>query len=158
MVVTPFAQPIHSRTFVHPWQLRQHPFPRHDSTFVVNIYLTGMADQFFYDAVVKTSDSVDTKDNEAATNMGEMKTVGWYQLLGQRIKHEGVVRVRRVAERTLLIREEELRIAKEIQQQLFPASSPTNACYDMAGASCPARRKWSRGQTPPEKAVATIPC
>jgi len=47
-------------------------------------------------------------------------------------------RVRRVAERTLLIREEELRIAKEIQQQLFPASSPTNACYDMAGASCPA--------------------
>ena len=31
-----------------------------------------MAEQFFYDAVLKTS--VDTKDNEAATNMGLMKT------------------------------------------------------------------------------------
>ncbi|MEI7879475.1 MAG: SpoIIE family protein phosphatase [bacterium] len=47
-------------------------------------------------------------------------------------------RGRRVAERNLLSREEELRIAREIQQQLFPAASPAHAGYDMAGASCPA--------------------
>ena len=45
---------------------------------------------------------------------------------------------RRAAERCLLVREEELRIAKEIQQQLFPAISPAYAGYDMAGASCSA--------------------
>lgn len=47
-------------------------------------------------------------------------------------------RARRVAERDLLAREEELRIAREVQQQLFPAASPSSAGYDMAGASCPA--------------------
>ncbi|MEI8121718.1 MAG: fused response regulator/phosphatase [bacterium] len=47
-------------------------------------------------------------------------------------------RARRVAERTLLAREEELRIAREVQQLLFPTSMPLLAGYDMAGASCPA--------------------
>ncbi len=47
-------------------------------------------------------------------------------------------RARRAAERTLLAREEELRIAREVQQLLFPTSMPSLAGYDMAGASCPA--------------------
>lgn len=47
-------------------------------------------------------------------------------------------RARRVAERALLAREEELRIAREIQQQLFPAARPASAGYDIAGASSPA--------------------
>jgi len=45
---------------------------------------------------------------------------------------------RQVAERTLLVREEELRIAREVQQQLFPSAMPHAAGYDIAGASCPA--------------------
>ncbi len=47
-------------------------------------------------------------------------------------------RARRVAEHSLLVREEELRIAREVQQQLFPVKFPDNAGYDMAGASCAA--------------------
>lgn len=47
-------------------------------------------------------------------------------------------KARRVAERSLLAREEEFRIAHEVQQKLFPALSPTRAGYDIAGASCPA--------------------
>lgn len=47
-------------------------------------------------------------------------------------------KARRAAEHSLLAREEELRIAREVQQQLFPATSPTTAGYDVAGASCPA--------------------
>lgn len=47
-------------------------------------------------------------------------------------------RARRVAERDLLAREEEMRIAREVQQQLLPSESPRYAGYDIAGASCPA--------------------
>lgn len=47
-------------------------------------------------------------------------------------------RARKAAERSLLIREDEMRIAREIQQQLIPASVPVHSDYDMAGASCPA--------------------
>ena len=47
-------------------------------------------------------------------------------------------RARRIAERALLAREEELRIAREVQQQLFPAASPATAGFDIAGASYPA--------------------
>lgn len=47
-------------------------------------------------------------------------------------------KARRDAERTLLAREEELRIAREVQQQLFPAASPVIPGYDIAGASRPA--------------------
>ena len=47
-------------------------------------------------------------------------------------------RARREAERTLLARAEELRIAREVQQQLFPAASPVVPGYDIAGASRPA--------------------
>ncbi len=45
---------------------------------------------------------------------------------------------RQLAERTLLAREEELRIAREVQQQLFPRVMPLVGGYDLAGASCPA--------------------
>ena len=47
-------------------------------------------------------------------------------------------RGRRAAERALLAQEEELRIAREVQQQLFPAGPPQVPGYDIAGASCPA--------------------
>ncbi|MEI6563029.1 MAG: SpoIIE family protein phosphatase [bacterium] len=47
-------------------------------------------------------------------------------------------RARRVAERTLMAREEELRIAREVQKQLCPTEMPREAGYDIAGASCPA--------------------
>ena len=47
-------------------------------------------------------------------------------------------RGRRAAERALLAQEEELRIAREVQQQLFPAGPPQIAGFDIAGASCPA--------------------
>ncbi|NLG35872.1 MAG: SpoIIE family protein phosphatase [Lentisphaerae bacterium] len=47
-------------------------------------------------------------------------------------------RARRVAERTLLAQEEELRIAREVQQQLFPAGPPQLEGYDIAGYSRPA--------------------
>jgi sigma-B regulation protein RsbU (phosphoserine phosphatase) len=38
----------------------------------------------------------------------------------------------------LLAQEEELRIARDVQQHLFPSSAPQLAGYDIAGASCPA--------------------
>ncbi len=47
-------------------------------------------------------------------------------------------RARRAAERALLAQEEELRIAREVQEQLFPAGPPELAGYDIAGASRPA--------------------
>ena len=47
-------------------------------------------------------------------------------------------RAHREAERILLAQEEELRIAREVQQQLFPAGPPALAGYDIAGASRPA--------------------
>ena len=47
-------------------------------------------------------------------------------------------RARRAAERALLAQEEELRIAREVQQRLFPAGPPGLAGYDVAGASRPA--------------------
>lgn len=45
---------------------------------------------------------------------------------------------RRQAERTLRERDEESRVAREIQQKLFPASPPNLPGYDIAGASHPA--------------------
>jgi serine phosphatase RsbU (regulator of sigma subunit) len=45
---------------------------------------------------------------------------------------------RKAAERALLAQEEEFRLAREVQQQLFPATAPQLADYDIAGASCPA--------------------
>lgn len=47
-------------------------------------------------------------------------------------------RAHREAERALLAQEEELRIARDVQQQLFPAGPPRLAGYDIAGASRPA--------------------
>ena len=47
-------------------------------------------------------------------------------------------RARRVAERALLAQEEEFRLAREIQQRLFPAGPPSLAEFDIAGASLPA--------------------
>lgn len=47
-------------------------------------------------------------------------------------------RARRVAERALLAQEEEFRLAREIQQRLFPAGPPTLPEFDIAGASLPA--------------------
>ena len=47
-------------------------------------------------------------------------------------------RARKVAERALLAQEEEFRLAREVQQKLFPAGAPSLAGYDIAGASCPA--------------------
>lgn len=47
-------------------------------------------------------------------------------------------RARRVAERALLAQEEEFRLAREIQQRLFPAGPPSLAEFDIAGASMPA--------------------
>ena len=47
-------------------------------------------------------------------------------------------RARRVAERALLAQEEEFRLAREIQQRLFPAGPPALAEFDIAGASLPA--------------------
>lgn len=54
------------------------------------------------------------------------------------LKDAGERKARREAERSLLAREEELRIAREVQQQLFPSVSPSSPGYDLAGASCPA--------------------
>lgn len=47
-------------------------------------------------------------------------------------------RARRVAERALLAQEEEFRLAREIQQRLFPAGPPSLPEFDVAGASLPA--------------------
>ena len=47
-------------------------------------------------------------------------------------------RARRVAERALLAQEEEFRLAREIQQRLFPSGPPSLPEYDVAGASLPA--------------------
>lgn len=47
-------------------------------------------------------------------------------------------RARRVAERALLAQEEEFRLAREIQQRLFPAGPPMLPEFDIAGASLPA--------------------
>ncbi len=47
-------------------------------------------------------------------------------------------RARRAAERALLAQEEEFRLAREIQQQLFPRTAPELPGYDVAGFSCPA--------------------
>ena len=47
-------------------------------------------------------------------------------------------RARKTAERALLAQEEESRLAREIQQRLFPGAAPALPGYDIAGASCPA--------------------
>ena len=47
-------------------------------------------------------------------------------------------RAHRVAERALLAQEEEFRLAREVQQHLFPSVAPELAGYDVAGASWPA--------------------
>jgi phosphoserine phosphatase RsbU/P len=47
-------------------------------------------------------------------------------------------RARRKAERALLAQEEEFRLAREIQQRLFPAGPPQLPEFDIAGASLPA--------------------
>lgn len=47
-------------------------------------------------------------------------------------------RARRAAERALLAQEEEFRLAREIQQRLFPAGPPSLPEFDIAGASLPA--------------------
>jgi serine phosphatase RsbU (regulator of sigma subunit) len=47
-------------------------------------------------------------------------------------------RRQREAEHALVIREEEMRIARDVQQLLFPSTTPVVAGYDIAGATCPA--------------------
>ena len=47
-------------------------------------------------------------------------------------------RRQREAEHSLVIREEEMRIARDVQQLLFPSTTPLIAGYDIAGATCPA--------------------
>lgn len=48
------------------------------------------------------------------------------------------ITARRRAEVALRAKEEEFRVAREIQQRLFPKSAPELAGYDIAGSSCPA--------------------
>lgn len=48
------------------------------------------------------------------------------------------ITARRRAEHALRLRDEEYRIAREIQRRLFPAAPPVIAGYDIAGASFPA--------------------
>jgi len=47
-------------------------------------------------------------------------------------------RERKRAEEELRINQEQFRVAREIQQRLFPKSSPQSAVFDIAGASYPA--------------------
>lgn len=54
------------------------------------------------------------------------------------LKEVGERRARRLAERALLAQEEEFRLAREVQQQLFPNAAPAMAGYDIAGFSRPA--------------------
>ena len=54
------------------------------------------------------------------------------------LKEVGERRARRLAERALLAQEEEFRLAREIQQRLFPSGPPTLPEFDIAGASLPA--------------------
>ena len=54
------------------------------------------------------------------------------------LKDAGERRGRRAAERALLAQEEEFRLAREVQERLFPAGPPEVAGYDIAGASRPA--------------------
>jgi sigma-B regulation protein RsbU (phosphoserine phosphatase) len=58
--------------------------------------------------------------------------------VGRELKEAEDRRARRVAERMLLAREEELRIARDVQRLLFPSAMPIVAGYDIAGVSCPA--------------------
>lgn len=54
------------------------------------------------------------------------------------MKDAGERHARREAERSLLTQQEALRIARDVQQRLFPDRPPVMAGYDIAGASCPA--------------------
>ena len=47
-------------------------------------------------------------------------------------------RARREAEQALLAQQQELRIARDVQQRLFPVAAPAPAGCDLAGYSCPA--------------------
>ena len=47
-------------------------------------------------------------------------------------------RARQAAEKSLFLQSENLRIAREVQQRLFPAASPVLPGFDIAGASQPA--------------------
>ena len=136
------AEDLASALASHAWDIvfSDHNMPRFSSTAALKMVRASLPDVPF----LIVSGAIGEEAAVAAMKAGAQD----YLMKGNMARLVAAVdrelkdaedrRARKVAERALLAQEEEFRLAREIQQNLFPSGAPALAGYDVAGASCPA--------------------
>jgi len=131
-----------SAALAQPWDIifSDHNMPRFNSTAALQIARAANPDIPFLivSGVIGEEAAVAAMKAGAQDYLMKGNMARLVAAVDRELQDAADRRARRAAERALLAQEEEFRIARTIQQQLFPAGPPALPGYDIAGASCPA--------------------
>ena len=136
------AEDLANALETHTWDIifSDHNMPRFSSTEALEIVRSSALDVPF----LIVSGAIGEEAAVAAMRAGAQdylmkgNMVRLVAAVDRELKDAEERRRRRSAECTLLAQKEEFRLAREVQQQLFPAGPPQVPGYDIAGSSCPA--------------------
>ena len=136
------AEDLANALETHTWDIifSDHNMPRFSSTEALEIVRSSALDVPF----LIVSGAIGEEAAVAAMRAGAQdylmkgNMVRLVAAVDRELKDAEERQRRRAAECTLLAQKEEFRLAREVQQQLFPAGPPLVPGYDIAGSSCPA--------------------
>jgi serine phosphatase RsbU (regulator of sigma subunit) len=126
----------------HPWDvvLSDHNMPRFSSPEALEILRAHPGDVPFIIVSGSIGEDVAVSAMKAGAHDYIMKDrlARLVPAINRELREAAERRRRREAEHTLLAQAEQLRIARQIQRQLFPETAPAVRGFDIAGASFPA--------------------
>ena len=136
------AEDLMAALDTHKWDIifSDHNMPRFNSTEALEIVRSSALDVPFIivSGVIGEETAVAAMRAGAQDYLMKGNLARLVAAVARELAEAEEHRAHREAERALLAQEEEFRIAREVQQQLFPAGPPVLAGYDVAGASRPA--------------------
>ena len=136
------AEDLMAALDTHKWDIifSDHNMPRFNSTEALEIVRSSALDVPFIivSGVIGEETAVAAMRAGAQDYLMKGNLARLMAAVARELAEAEEHRAHREAERALLAQEEEFRIAREVQQQLFPAGPPVLAGYDVAGASRPA--------------------